>query len=333
MKKYRKIGFLSIVAVVFMLTFMSFTTFATDSTLMLSAETVKVEKGEKEAVVNVTIKNNPGIASLAFDVIYDEKYLTLKSFTYNKEALAGAATVPFNPSAKPACLSMISPTANITGDFVFATLYFDINENAVGEYDIILSCNEDNIYDVNENNLDFRVENGKITVIENINPTKKTVETNTSENSTGMSETQSTEVPSIVQPTETIEENPTDQIATELRQTTPKETSPVVFKRKSNPIKVSVKTRTVKLKKLKKKAQRIKPITIKKAKGRVKIRIETVKKTRKKYFKFNSKGTLTIKKWKKAKKGTYKIKTKVISFGTSKYLPKSIVKTIKISIK
>ncbi len=102
--------------------------------------------------------------------------------------------------------------------------------------------------------------------------------------------------------------------------------------KKANPIKVMVKNKTIQAKKLKKKAQKVKSVTIKSAQGKVNIKITSAKKAIKKYLKFNSKGTLTIKRWKQSQKGTYKIKVKITVKGNSKYKPKTIKKTVKIKI-
>ena len=100
-----------------------------------------------------------------------------------------------------------------------------------------------------------------------------------------------------------------------------------------NPIKVTAKTKTVKLKNLKKKAQKVKALTIKNAQSKVSVKITSAKNAIKKFLKFNSKGTLTIKKWKKAKIGTYKIKVKITAKGNANYNAKTITKTVKIRIK
>ena len=113
---------------------------------------------------------------------------------------------------------------------------------------------------------------------------------------------------------------------------TPKPT-PVIKTKKANPIKVTVKTKTVKLKKVKKKAQKVKAITIKSAQGNVTCKIKSAKKNIKKFLKINSKGVITIKKWKKAKKGTYKIKVQITAKGNTAYNAKTVTKTVKVKVK
>ncbi len=117
--------------------------------------------------------------------------------------------------------------------------------------------------------------------------------------------------------------------------TKPKNRAATNGTKKDNSIKVTVKAKTVKLKKLKKKAQKVKAITVKGAEGKVTFKVvkSGITKKIRKLVKINSKGVITIKKWKKAKKGTYKIKVTVKAAGNSSYNAKTITKTIKVKIK
>lgn len=94
-------------------------------------------------------------------------------------------------------------------------------------------------------------------------------------------------------------------------------------------------TAVVKAKKLKNKAQKVASIKVENAKGKVSYKI--VKKgTNKKIYKkikISSNGVIKIKKAKKIKKGTYKIKVKVSVAGNSNYSKKTVTKTLKIKIK
>jgi hypothetical protein len=146
-------------------------------------------------------------------------------------------------------------------------------------------------------------------------------------------------------PTETVSKEPqTDKPTTKPVVTQPAKETPVepatntsakpkVITKMANPMKVTAKAKTVKLKKLKKKAQKVKAIAVKNAKGKVTYKLVSVPKKIKKITKINSKGVITIKKWKKAKKGTYKIKVKVSAKGTSAYSPTSVTKVFKLKIK
>lgn len=130
----------------------------------IQIEKVTANKNEKGVAVDIMVKNNPGIASIAIDVIYNEKYLEMTDFKYNTDSLQGAATVPFNENSEPKCLSMVNGIDNIFGDFVLATIYFDVLDNAKGDYPIVLSCDNDNIYNIDEKNVDFKLVNGLISI-------------------------------------------------------------------------------------------------------------------------------------------------------------------------
>ena len=165
------ISVLLTVALIFsILTIMPFSASADTKPAFVVGE-VEAEPGAKNVAVNVSIKNNPGIASILLDIGYDKSALTLKNFTYNSTALAGTMTVPFNANASQYSLSMVSGTSNVEGDFVFATLYFDVADNASGKQNITLSYDENNIYDIAEDNIDFEVVNGSIDLGGSVDPT------------------------------------------------------------------------------------------------------------------------------------------------------------------
>ena len=84
---------------------------------------------------------------------------------------------------------------------------------------------------------------------------------------------------------------------------------------------------------VKKKAQTVKAITVSKAQGKVSYKLTNVPKALKKFVKINSKGVITISKWAKAKKGTYKIKVKISAAGNKNYNSKLINKTVTIKVK
>ena len=106
------------------------------------------------------------------------------------------------------------------------------------------------------------------------------------------------------------------------------------IKKVANTIKVTVKTKSLKASKLKKKKQTVKAVTVKKAQGKVTYKIVKKGTTSKIYkkIKISKKGVITFKKGKYAKK-TYKIKLKITAAGNSKYNKKTVTKTIKVKVK
>lgn len=114
---------------------------------------------------------------------------------------------------------------------------------------------------------------------------------------------------------------------------TPKAPKPKTVK-KPNPIKAAVKTVKIKAKSLKKKSQRLKPITVKKAQGKLSFKLLKKGSTAKLYkrSKISSKGVITIKKC-ALKKKTYKLKAQITASGNANYKSKTITKTIKIKVR
>lgn len=97
------------------------------------------------------------------------------------------------------------------------------------------------------------------------------------------------------------------------------------------PMKVKAVKKTVKAKKLKKKAMKVAPLKVTNAKGTVTYKVIGGNKKSKKALKINTKtGKVTVKK--KTKKGTYKVKVKVTAAGKLEYKAgsKSVYVTVKV---
>ena len=103
----------------------------------------------------------------------------------------------------------------------------------------------------------------------------------------------------------------------------------------NNTLSVSGKKASLKSKKLKKKAQKVsraKVMVIRNAQGRVSYKLLSVSKSKKKYFKINSRsGVVTVKK--KLKKGTYTVKCRVTASGNEGYKSGSRIVSFKITVK
>lgn len=112
--------------------------------------------------VTISVKNNPGVASIRLKVTYDQG-LTLNSVTYN-DAIGGMSMQP-QQMTSPVTLNWFNGTANSTGDWVFATLSFTVSIDAQkGEHPIEITYEPNNVYNIAEENLPFAIENGAVNV-------------------------------------------------------------------------------------------------------------------------------------------------------------------------
>lgn len=138
---------------------------------ILTAPKIVVESVRKQAgsTVDVTVSlvNNPGITSLVMDVTYGEA-LSLTKVAYNTQM--GGQFIQPQSKTSPVKLYWVDSFSDYEEDAVFATLTFDIAEDAMaGEtYDITVSYNADDVYNLAEENVAFITENGGVTVIRHL---------------------------------------------------------------------------------------------------------------------------------------------------------------------
>ncbi len=120
----------------------------------------------KTVTVNITLKNNPGIASMNLLLEYDTSVLTLTDVMFNSE-MGGMSQQP-QTMASPVNLNWFNGTANTYGELVFVTLVFDISESAtVGETTkLSVTYDKENIYDITETNIDFYVDGGELSIVD-----------------------------------------------------------------------------------------------------------------------------------------------------------------------
>lgn len=119
--------------------------------------------GDTNVEITVALKNNPGVTSMLMKISFDDDALDLKSVTYN--AQIGGTGIPLQSTSSPVRVYWAEGFNNVTGDWVFVTLSFDISDSAdAGSYDIVVTYNADDIFNADEINVDFDIINGKITV-------------------------------------------------------------------------------------------------------------------------------------------------------------------------
>jgi len=155
----------SIVLIIMMLmTSVPFSAMAAEESNKFCINVSQEEGAPGESVdVVISIKNNPGLGSLKFNVEYGD-YLTLENVAFNSE-FGSFVTAP-EPYTNPQSISMMSPTSEITAEGTFATLTFAISEDAPNSYvsDIKITYEPNDICDGNLDNIDTDVENGKVTI-------------------------------------------------------------------------------------------------------------------------------------------------------------------------
>lgn len=124
---------------------------------LIAGNTVKVQ---------ISIKNNPGIASMKLNLAFDPTVLELKEIEYNA-TIGGQSQLP-QDYRNPVILNWFNGSANSTGDFAFATLTFEVAKNATAgsSTKIVVTYNENDIYNIKEENIAFHVSGGELTVID-----------------------------------------------------------------------------------------------------------------------------------------------------------------------
>ena len=113
--------------------------------------------------LTISLENNPGLASIKMAVSFDP-HLSLESITYN-EAMGGQSLPPETFSS-PVTLTWVSPFANYSSDGLFATLRFRVSEAAPSGSlaEVNLTYDPDDVYNFNEDNIDFAIIKGGVTV-------------------------------------------------------------------------------------------------------------------------------------------------------------------------
>ncbi len=136
--------------------------YSSDFTPAIVISNASAAAGDTNVTVTVSLKNNPGIASLNLNLFY-ESGLVLESIVYNS-SIGGMSQQPQTKDS-PVILNWINGSSNSEGDFVFATLSFRVEEGASsGEYEIYVTYDPDNVYDITETNIEFETVSGTITI-------------------------------------------------------------------------------------------------------------------------------------------------------------------------
>ncbi|MBQ8814982.1 MAG: bacterial Ig-like domain-containing protein [Lachnospiraceae bacterium] len=147
----------------------SFTVTVSEPKEEVDAEAPQIVVESKSALpgetitVTISVKNNPGIASMKLKVAYDE-ILTLNSITYNSE-IGGQSQQPQSMSS-PITLNWFNGAGDSEGDWVFATLTFEVSEEAQEGDAAEISVSYDllDLYNIAEESISFSVVNGTVEI-------------------------------------------------------------------------------------------------------------------------------------------------------------------------
>ncbi len=119
--------------------------------------------GDTNVEITVALKNNPGVTSMLMKIAFDNSALELVSMSYNTEI--GGQGIPNASSESPITAYWAEGFTDVTGDWIFLTLVFNVSSAAAaGDYEIAVSYNADDVFNAAETNVAFDIINGKITV-------------------------------------------------------------------------------------------------------------------------------------------------------------------------
>ncbi len=150
---------------IFSATSLNLTVLAQTSEPAITLESVPAEKGENVAV-KVSITNNPGIWGMDLKISYDKTALSLASVD-NGDFFQASEWTQGDLSGEVYILSYeAAGLADVTTqNATLATLNFKVDDNAEpGNYEIKATYNAGDIININFDDIDFQIINGKVTI-------------------------------------------------------------------------------------------------------------------------------------------------------------------------
>lgn len=165
--KKRILSFVLILAMLFTMGTISLSANAQADSPAITLESVTAESGQ-EVSVKVLIENNPGIWGVGLKISYDKTALTLISVDNGDFYQASEWTKGNLASAVYILSYEASGFDDITTQSgILATLNFKVSDTAsAGDYEVTASYNPGDIINVNFDDIDFTITNGKVTVKE-----------------------------------------------------------------------------------------------------------------------------------------------------------------------
>ena len=137
-----------------------------DNTVSLKVEVVSAEPGA-EVNVPITILSNSGLASLKFQVVYDDSVLTLNDITFPRRT--GTYTSAPEPYSANQTINFVSPLSLFTETGTFANLSFSVDENAELDSNSVITIvfDEDDIFDMVFNYVPLVASDGTVRITDN----------------------------------------------------------------------------------------------------------------------------------------------------------------------
>lgn len=139
----------------------------TTSKVVLSAESVTVNKGTNEVTVNIRVYNNPGIMGAVLKVSVNDQVFSFKSGS--KTGFPGLTLTSPGSGVTSSPYTFMLDALELSGEdrkdgTLFSITFTIDNPNATGTYDVKLSYNNKGIFDENYNYPNVALENGTITI-------------------------------------------------------------------------------------------------------------------------------------------------------------------------
>lgn len=173
--KKRANGIISILLVFVMLISLAVPSFsaATEPTLVI--DSMQAVKGQ-EVSVRLSVENNPGMAAATFRIVYDSSILKLNSVNFNTEFGGdfdelGSLALPVSGSDTLKAIQISwSSLSNFNTNGTYLTMNFSVNENASKDSvaDVFAVFSTGDFCNLDEEDVNFTAQNGKISVIEGI---------------------------------------------------------------------------------------------------------------------------------------------------------------------
>ncbi len=133
----------------------------TDGSPYVEVTTVIANAGDKNVAVDIIVRNSPGITTMAVSVEYSAG-LTLTNVVFNDQL--GGFSIPPQEYVAPATLLWLNGSNDISGDFLLATLYFDVGYTDQSELSVSIRPAPDMAYSLDETPISLTTVSGCVAV-------------------------------------------------------------------------------------------------------------------------------------------------------------------------